>query len=478
MCLFFTGESLPAKKNLPALPAAGHIAYPIRTQCVQVNLELGHRATYRKKPTPEGFTHDWSVFVRGPEGNNAAHFIDKVVFHLHESFPKPKRGYSFFLSVKEPPYEVSESGYAGFLLPIEVYFKNKEEPRKVQFQYDLFLYTDMPVNNIRPERLTFNNPSEEFRRRLIKGGGVAVFPEDSSKMVSPALTGPPAQPLHRQHPAKDKGKIPKSSSTSSSKDGKTVSKEAKGPKEGKTASKEPKFSTKEAKTVPKEEKPSGKDVKPAPRASVLQEAPLFPDTPSVKEGKGSQLKKEGKVSSKRPSESTAGDTIKKKTKKSSSAGEAGQKRDKAKPSKAKAEGDSKPKVKVEPSRSQPMAVNQPEAASQQPLLQSDGESAGSNASVKDVKINTSPSKQKTKSKPKGDRRHKMSNGQPNNEYLNELLELHQRIVTLKDRQHLQRIVNLIEETGHFNVTKTTFDFDLCRLDKVTVRKLQSCLDGL
>ncbi|XP_078695314.1 protein ENL-like [Branchiostoma floridae x Branchiostoma belcheri] len=526
--------------------------------CVQVNLELGHRATYRKKPTPEGFTHDWSVFVRGPEGNNAAHFIDKVVFHLHESFPKPKR------AVKEPPYEVSESGYAGFLLPIEVYFKNKEEPRKVQFQYDLFLYTDMPVNNIRPERLTFNNPSEEFRRRLIKGGGVAVFPEDSSKMVSPALTGPPAQPLHRQHPAKDKGKIPKSSSTSSSKDGKTVSKEAKGPKEGKTASKEPKFSTKEAKTVPKEEKPSGKDVKPAPRASVLQEAPLFPDTPSVKEGKGSQLKKEGKVSSKRPSESTAGDTIKKKTKKSSSAGEAGQKRDKAKPSKAKAEGDSKPKVKVEPSRSQPMAVvkpqtiakkelptfasqlsedeedesmegedgetgnpsptssfssvptggaggalnslmaeladqdnddddddnedysigtsppfqNQPEAASQQPLLQSDGESAGSNASVKDVKINTSPSKQKTKSKPKGDRRHKMSNGQPNNEYLNELLELHQRIVTLKDRQHLQRIVNLIEETGHFNVTKTTFDFDLCRLDKVTVRKLQSCLDGL
>ncbi|XP_019615205.1 PREDICTED: protein AF-9-like [Branchiostoma belcheri] len=126
----------------------------------------------------------------------------------------------------------------------------------------------------------------------------------------------------------------------------------------------------------------------------------------------------------------------------------------------------------------PPFQNQPEAASQQPLLQSDGESAGSNASVKDVKINTSPSKQKTKSKPKGDRRHKMSNGQPNNEYLNELLELHQRIVTLKDRQHLQRIVNLIEETGHFNVTKTTFDFDLCRLDKVTVRKLQSCLDGL
>lgn len=26
---------------------------------------------------------------------------------------------------KEPPYKVEESGYAGFLMPIEVYFKNK-----------------------------------------------------------------------------------------------------------------------------------------------------------------------------------------------------------------------------------------------------------------------------------------------------------------------------------------------------------------
>lgn len=26
---------------------------------------------------------------------------------------------------KEPPYKVEESGYAGFIMPIEVYFKNK-----------------------------------------------------------------------------------------------------------------------------------------------------------------------------------------------------------------------------------------------------------------------------------------------------------------------------------------------------------------
>ena len=55
-------------------------------------LELGHRATIRDQVTAEGFTHDWCVFVRGPDKYDVDAFIDKVVFQLHESFPKPKRG--------------------------------------------------------------------------------------------------------------------------------------------------------------------------------------------------------------------------------------------------------------------------------------------------------------------------------------------------------------------------------------------------
>uniref|UniRef100_A0A669D5L6 MLLT1 super elongation complex subunit n=1 Tax=Oreochromis niloticus TaxID=8128 RepID=A0A669D5L6_ORENI len=95
----------------------GQILFELCT--VQVKLELGHRAQLRKKVTSEGFTHDWMVFVRGPETGDIQHFVEKVVFRLHESFPKPKR------VCKEPPYKVEESGYAGFLMPIEVYFKNK-----------------------------------------------------------------------------------------------------------------------------------------------------------------------------------------------------------------------------------------------------------------------------------------------------------------------------------------------------------------
>ncbi|XP_071488663.1 protein AF-9-like [Diadema antillarum] len=140
-------------------------------QGVQVKLELGHRATIRAKPIQEGFTHDWTMFVRGPEGSSIEHFVDKVVFQMHESFPRPKR------VVKEPPFEISESGYASFEMAIDVYFQNKEEPKKVRFQYDLFLHMPKqpPVNHIRCEKLTFWNPTEDFRCKLLKAGGVGVI---------------------------------------------------------------------------------------------------------------------------------------------------------------------------------------------------------------------------------------------------------------------------------------------------------------
>lgn len=54
------------------------------------------------------------------------------------------------------------------------FFFLQEEPRKVCFNYDLFLNLEgnPPVNHLRCEKLTFNNPTKEFRRKLIKAGGV------------------------------------------------------------------------------------------------------------------------------------------------------------------------------------------------------------------------------------------------------------------------------------------------------------------
>lgn len=86
----------------------------------------------------------------------------------------------FISVVKEPPYSVKESGYAGFNFPIEVYLKNRDEPKKIKFNYDLHLQNAGPaIKKVRNEPYVFQSPSDEFRRKLLKGGGAPVSSSNS-----------------------------------------------------------------------------------------------------------------------------------------------------------------------------------------------------------------------------------------------------------------------------------------------------------
>lgn len=58
---------------------------------------------------------------------------------------------------------------------------------------------------------------------------------------------------------------------------------------------------------------------------------------------------------------------------------------------------------------------------------------------------------------------------------NEMVILQKRISELQDSNVLQRIVDIIEDTGHYEMTNVSFDFDLMKLDDVTIRKLKNCL---
>ena len=60
---------------------------------------------------------------------------------------------------------------------------------------------------------------------------------------------------------------------------------------------------------------------------------------------------------------------------------------------------------------------------------------------------------------------------PNSWDTGALKRLHRQLNDLQDPQQLQEIVNIIEQTGLFNLTSTTFDFDLCKLDDTTLNKL-------
>lgn len=58
------------------------------------------------------------------------------------------------------------------------------------------------------------------------------------------------------------------------------------------------------------------------------------------------------------------------------------------------------------------------------------------------------------------------------DYVSQLKDLQRKIMTLEDNAELQRVVQVIAETGQYEITKKTFDFDLCALDRSTVKRLQ------
>lgn len=564
---------------------------------VQVKLELGHRAQFRKKPTVEGFTHDWMVFVRGPEHSNIQHFVEKVVFHLHESFPKPKR------VCKDPPYKVEESGYAGFILPIEVYFKNKEEPKKVRFDYDLFLHLEghPPVNHLRCEKLTFNNPTEEFRRKLLKAGGqrdpqkrssedskVMVMQEGSTSLFGQHLKLPSLpnssvtsvtsfsdpkksksipglkdgskgggtthlttvtttstnsssfSKLHK--PSKDhKDKLPKDLSKSAFRDSgwessKAPKEPSRKPKENqplrdvspKTDFKEPKSLSKEHRTEASSHGPSkrptdgddfankkrkklfvdslGKpllesdahrvDKKLLKDRSHLRTSKVHPDSEEANRRKvlapppplqqlvdpnDSDMEEHfNKSDSEQPSPASS----------SSSSGftPTHQKRQVLGPLQSvmqdlnsdENEDDSEDEEEDVDSEADRPAhthlTHHQRRVSLSDGSESDGSSPSRHPRPEAPPLTKSSTNQILEVKSPG-KQDKNKTLDCDKAYLDELVELHKKLMTLREGHILQQIVNLIEETGHFHITTTTFDFDLCSLDRSTVRKLQGYLDA-
>ncbi|KAK2704244.1 hypothetical protein QYM36_017475 [Artemia franciscana] len=61
------------------------------------------------------------------------------------------------------------------------------------------------------------------------------------------------------------------------------------------------------------------------------------------------------------------------------------------------------------------------------------------------------------------------------DHLEDLMELQRRVSSVSDPNTAQKIVEIVEETGCFEYTAKTFDFNASKLDVVTVRKLRNLL---
>ncbi|CAL1300402.1 unnamed protein product [Larinioides sclopetarius] len=134
---------------------------------MEVGIEIAHKAWKNIKPTIEGYTHDWTLFVQGVNGNDIKHIVKKVIFHLPDSYPDP-------LQIKEkPPFVLSESTSQSFSMQIEIFFFPGAKLSKVSYIYNLSI-SDKVVNNSWERRLTFVNPTKDFNEKLLLAGGKIV----------------------------------------------------------------------------------------------------------------------------------------------------------------------------------------------------------------------------------------------------------------------------------------------------------------
>ncbi|XP_039585850.1 protein AF-9 isoform X3 [Passer montanus] len=519
---------------------------------VQVKLELGHRAQVRKKPTVEGFTHDWMVFVRGPEHSNIQHFVEKVIFHLHESFPRPKR------VCKDPPYKVEESGYAGFILPIEVYFKNKMMVMSDGTSFSSGQSLHLP--SLPSNSLSFS----EAKKKSSHG------PKDPARILninssSSSNSFSKTQKLTKEHKEKNSkdSKEQKSAFKEPSREHNKSSKESsKKPKENKPLRDEkavPKMAFKEPKPMSKEPKSENTPILTVTCGQQQEKKTLTKRPMSVLDTDESSARKRKKPSSdslfkslpsappliltcsadkkqtKDKSQLKVGrvkignDALERKTptlppfddivdpSDSDIEENVSSKSDSEQPSPASSSSSSSSSFTPSQNNRQQgplrtimkdlhsddnedesdeadekdndseleQPVNTRGGGRSRRVSLSDGSDSDSSSASSLLRHDPAPPVLKTsnsqilevKSPIKQNKTDKqMKNGDCDKAYLDELVELHRRLMTLRERHVLQQIVNLIEETGHFHITNTTFDFDLCSLDKTTVRKLQSYLE--
>ncbi|CDW58558.1 YEATS family protein [Trichuris trichiura] len=127
-----------------------------------LRLEVGHESVMLDAPIPAEpypHTHRWTVFVRSVSSVRLdSNLVEKVVFQLHEDFKCSRR------VVTSAPFEVTETGYAGFAIPIVIRFVHCKREYNVEYDMNLRYVPQDKVKII--HSFEFVNPKPSLRKRL------------------------------------------------------------------------------------------------------------------------------------------------------------------------------------------------------------------------------------------------------------------------------------------------------------------------
>ncbi|CAF4911970.1 unnamed protein product, partial [Rotaria sp. Silwood1] len=174
---------------------------------------IGHVSIIRPEPTTihnPPRTHDWTVYLRSADVHGDLNcLIQRCIFYLHPEYPDHRREF------RSTPFAIKETGYAGFHLPIDIFFKTRKEPKKFRIEYDLDLHTNVEghphrqkESSVRRYRCTFYNPDPEFRQKILAAGGKirdtsSISTNNNDNGASDAeeeQSSPPSEPIIRHSP--------------------------------------------------------------------------------------------------------------------------------------------------------------------------------------------------------------------------------------------------------------------------------------
>lgn len=161
--------------------AAAAASKRLSNTTASLSIVYGSIAFYLGKKADELQTHEWTLFLRGPnrlDDHLNCLVISKVVFQLHPSFAQPTR------ELTEPPYEVTERGWGEFEAQIRIHWKDPSEQTTI-VNHTIKLYpqgapqasgsannalvqqsTEKPVVAETYDEVVFTNPTESFFRSL------------------------------------------------------------------------------------------------------------------------------------------------------------------------------------------------------------------------------------------------------------------------------------------------------------------------
>ncbi|CEP63894.1 YEATS domain-containing protein YAF9 LALA0_S09e04874g [Lachancea lanzarotensis] len=145
---------------------------------------------------PVEHTHIWTIFVKGPNGEDLSDIIKSVVFKLHETYPNPVR------TVDAPPFELTETGWGEFEINVKIHFVEAAGEKPISFYHHLRLHEyrnplatngatggnivstkNADVESIFYDEVVFNEPNEDFFKVLIAKPGYLLPSNKSDKVI-------------------------------------------------------------------------------------------------------------------------------------------------------------------------------------------------------------------------------------------------------------------------------------------------------